>query len=111
MGWWLVLYYPIMGLLIFIGNKVADRYPNESVVRERAEMALGCGILALPGAPLILFIGSLIVRNPHEPIIQLIVAFGLFWLCTALIFGALLKFPWVQKAVATIYNRIFGWLA
>jgi hypothetical protein len=105
-GWWLVLYYPTVALLLLIGNKVADRYPNGSVVRDRTEMALGCGILALPGAPLILFIGSLIVRNPHEPIIQMIVAFGLFWLCTALIFGAMANFPWMQKAVAAICNRI-----
>jgi hypothetical protein len=96
----------MMGLLIFIGNKVVDRYPNGSVVRDRAEMALGCSILALPGVPLILFIGLLIVRNPRDPIIQLIEAFGLFWAGSGLIFGALVKFSWMRKAVATIYNQV-----
>jgi hypothetical protein len=105
-GWWLVLYYPIMGLLIYLGKTLADKYPNGSVARDSGEMALGCGILLLPGAPLILFIGSLIVRNPHEPMIQVFVGFCLFWLCTALVFGALVKFPSVQRAVGTSYNHI-----
>ena len=65
MGWWLVLYYPIMGLLIFAGSKITDRYPNGSTTRDWLEMSLGLGILALPGAPLVIFIGSLIVRKPR----------------------------------------------
>lgn len=105
-GWWLVLYYPIIALLIFIGKKVSYRYPNGSVVRDRSEMALGCGLLALPGTPLILFIGSLVARNPHDPIIQLIMAFVLFWLAAALIFGGLVKFPWMRNAVSTLHSRI-----
>jgi hypothetical protein len=84
MVWFLMLYYPIIGLLMFIGNNVATQYPNGSLVRDRTEMALGWGVLALPGAPSIIFIGSLIVHNPHEPIIQTFVAF-----CAALVFGAM----------------------
>lgn len=106
MVWWLILYYPIIGILFYIANKVDARYPNGSVVRDRTEMALGCGILALPGAPLIIFIGSLIVHNPHEPIIQAFVAFGLFWLGCGLLFGAMVKFPRMRRAVKTMSDRI-----
>jgi hypothetical protein len=41
MVWFLMLYYPIIGLLMFIGNNVATQYPNGSLVRDRTEMALG----------------------------------------------------------------------
>jgi hypothetical protein len=48
MIWWLILYWPIMGTLIFTGNQIAKRYPADSIQRGRVEMALGCGIIAMP---------------------------------------------------------------
>jgi hypothetical protein len=53
--WWFILYWPIMGALIFIANRVAKQYPLESVARRRADIALGCGIIGLPSFPLIVF--------------------------------------------------------
>lgn len=50
---WFVLYYPIMGSLIFLSNCVARRYPSGSVVRDRVDTALGCGVIGLPIAPII----------------------------------------------------------
>jgi hypothetical protein len=53
MLWWLLLYWPAMLALIGLGSRVAKRYPEGSQMRHRADMALGCGILALPIAPII----------------------------------------------------------
>jgi hypothetical protein len=79
-----------MGGLIFLANRVEKRYRPNSAQRNRAELALGCAILALPGLPAILvfgWFGSLIVSNPLDPaslVIEAIVAFNLAML---LLFG------------------------
>jgi hypothetical protein len=106
MVWWLILYYPIIGALIFLGHRAEKRFPPNSNARNRTDLALGCAVLAMPGAPLIFFIGRLIVSNPSDPTIQIIETIGLFWIGLALFFGGLAKFPWMRKTVAAIQNRI-----
>jgi hypothetical protein len=57
--WWFILYWPVMGTLIFVGNQLSNRYEPNSVERGRAEMALGCGVIAMPVVPLIIFFAHL----------------------------------------------------
>jgi hypothetical protein len=64
LSWWMILYWPIMGLLIFLGTRLEKRYPAGSVQRNRIELVLGGAILAMPGLPLIIAIGSILMRNP-----------------------------------------------
>jgi len=54
MGWWIVLYYPIIFAIMFIGYCLEKRYAPDSVERKRAEMGLGCGLILLPSLPLII---------------------------------------------------------
>jgi hypothetical protein len=106
MIWWFILYYPIIGALIFLGHQAEKRFPPNSNARNRADLALGCVLIGMPTVPVILSIGSLIARNPSDPTIQLIEAIVLLNVGLALFFGGLAKFPWMRKAVAAIQNRI-----
>jgi hypothetical protein len=106
MIWWFVLYWPIMGAVIFIGHQVAKRYPSDSVERNRADLALGCVVIGMSGIPLLVAIGSLVIRNPTDPIILSIESFVGFWIALALFFGGLARFPWMRKAVAAIKNAL-----
>jgi len=39
MIWWFILCWPVLGALIYVGNRRAKRYARGSVQRERAELA------------------------------------------------------------------------
>jgi hypothetical protein len=60
MMWWIILYYPAIFLIIWIGKQVEKKYPTGSVERNRSEMALGCALLSLPGMPAIIGVGYVI---------------------------------------------------
>jgi hypothetical protein len=62
MVWWLILYWPIMGLLIFASHRAARRHRDDPAKLHRAELALGCGIIALPAAPLMMGAVGLILH-------------------------------------------------
>ena len=95
-AWWLILYWPIMGAVIFLGNRLDKRYAAGSVRRERADMALGCAILAMPGVPLVLGVGWIFVHNPTEPPILIIEAIVAYNAAMALIFGGLRLFAAIR---------------
>lgn len=61
--WWFVLYYPIVLILLWIGTRLDKRLAPGSKARDRADLALGCGILALPGAPLLVWLGWIVLHN------------------------------------------------
>jgi hypothetical protein len=97
---------PVRGVfVILLGYKAKKRLPHYSHARNHADLALCCVLIGMPTAPVILFIGSLIARNPSDPTIQLIEAIVLLNIGLALFFGGLAKFPWMRKAVAAIQNR------
>jgi hypothetical protein len=79
---------------------------SEIVERNRIEMALGCGLILMPSIPLILGIGTIVVSNPTTPIVLALETLVAFWAGAVLLFGGLVKFPWMRKALATIQNRI-----
>jgi hypothetical protein len=60
MLWWLILYYPVIFAIIFIGKRIESRYPQDSVERNRMDMALGCAFMSMPSMPLIVGIGYLV---------------------------------------------------
>jgi hypothetical protein len=96
---WFILYWPIMGALIFVGNRLDKRYAAGSVQRERADMALGCAILAMPGVPLVWAVGWIFMHNPTEPPILVIEAIIAFNLALALFFGGLRVCPGTSNGI------------
>jgi hypothetical protein len=66
--WWLVLYYPIMLVLLLVGGRLDKRFAPGSVGRNRGDLALGCAILALPAAPIILGVGWVVAHNVGDGI-------------------------------------------
>jgi hypothetical protein len=88
MAWWFILFWPIMGFLIFLGTRLDKRYPAGSVQRNRADLALGCGILALPAAPLIFWFGSIILGgNLDDSTVFFFKVIGVAWLGTIIFYG------------------------
>jgi hypothetical protein len=53
--WWFVLYYPALGLLIWAAHRASARYKGDPIKMRQAEMAIGCALMVLPIAPLLLF--------------------------------------------------------
>jgi hypothetical protein len=106
MGWWLVLYWPIMGGLFLLGRQAEKRYSPGSKERNRADLALGFALIAMPSAPLIIFIGMLVFRSPNDPIIKMFGWFVIFWICVALFYGALAKLSSARRAVEALRSWI-----
>jgi hypothetical protein len=103
MEWWRYpiaaffnLYWPIMGVLILLGNRLDKRYAPGSVQRERADLALGCAIMAMPGVPAILVVCWIFIHNPTEPPVLVIEAVVAFNLALALFFGGLWLFAKIR---------------
>ncbi len=66
--------------------------------RNSAEMALGCARIAMPSIPLIVAIGTIIVRNPTDPKVLVFETFVAFWIGAAFLFGGLAIFLWMAKS-------------
>jgi hypothetical protein len=90
-AWWLILYYPTIFALLALGARLDKRYPAGSIQRNRADIALGCAFLALPGLPLIIAV-SIIMRNPNDPTVLLIEAIVAFNVVLVVFFGGLMLF-------------------
>ena len=54
----MILYYPAMGLIIWLSNHLTKRHGEN----RRRDMAFGCAFMALVGAPIIIQIGWLIYQ-------------------------------------------------
>lgn len=48
------MYYPILGVLMYAARGTAKRCKDDPIKRNRAELALGCGVLALPAFPILI---------------------------------------------------------
>ena len=70
-------------------------------------MALGCALIALPSAPLIVGIGWLFIHGP----ISLRIAMGLFalWMALGAFFGSGRAYPIIRKG-REIIERVRRWL-
>ena len=54
--WWMILYYPVLFLLLYVGNR-SDRLRGKS---ERRDKALGCIFMCLVVGPLAINIAQII---------------------------------------------------
>jgi hypothetical protein len=66
LGWWIALYYPLIFLLIGIGNYFSKRLATDPAKR-RADMALGCAFMVLVAGPLIINIGQIAYHAMTQP--------------------------------------------
>ena len=90
------MYWPIMGAVIFLGNRLDKRFAPGSVQREWADLALGCAVMAMPGVPAVLAVGWLIVHNPTDPTVLIIEAIVAYNVAMALVFGGLRLFAAIR---------------
>jgi hypothetical protein len=100
--WWFLLYWPIMIAVIFFGVHYAERYPKDSSARRRVEIALGCVLIGMPAAPLLIAVGWVIVHNIRDTAAQVALVVGSLSIGSALIFGALVNYTWARTALDRI---------
>jgi hypothetical protein len=106
--WWIILYYPIIFAVMFGSKRVTDRFPESSPQRNRAEMAMGCAVLALPSAPIIVGAVWFVYNTSSHPIIGWIEAFIALMFALAFFQGAMINSPRFREIVAKI-RRPFSW--
>jgi hypothetical protein len=92
--WWMLLYYPVMFAVIFAGKNFTDRYPENSPQRSRAEMALGCALLAMPSAPAVVFAVWFVSNAWSDPVLSWIVVWFALLFMLAFFYGAMAN--WVR---------------
>lgn len=62
----MILYYPLIFVLIGVGNYLSKRLVGDPAKR-RADMALGCAFMVLVTGPLIINIGQIAYRAITHP--------------------------------------------
>jgi hypothetical protein len=55
LGWWMILYYPILRLIFYIGNRIEKR----KGVTRKTDMMLGCAFMRVVGLPI--FVNVLLI--------------------------------------------------
>lgn len=100
--WWIILYYPIIFAVMFGAKRVTDRYPENSPQRARADLALGCAVLGMPSAPLIVGAVWFVYNTWSHPIIRWIEAYVALMFAFAFFHGAMINSPWFREIVAKI---------
>jgi hypothetical protein len=104
--WWIILYYLVIFAVIFGGKRLADRYPENSSQRGRAEMALGCAFMAMPTAPLIVGAVWVVSNTWTDPVLGWVEAYFALLFTLALFYGAMGKYPWLRELVAKILSPL-----
>jgi hypothetical protein len=107
-AWWFILYYPVIFAVIFGGKRFTDRHRENSPQRNRAEMALGCALLAMPSAPLIVFAVWFVSSAWSDPVFRWIEVYVALLFTLALCFGAMSKFPRFRGIVVKILRPFSG---
>ena len=107
-GWWIVLYYPVIFAVAFGSKMAAARYPENSPQRNRANMALGCAVIGMPSAPLIVFAVWFFLNAWSYPIWRWVAAYLALMFTLALFYGAMGKFPRFRWIVAKILSLFTG---
>jgi hypothetical protein len=104
--WWIILYYPVIFAVTFGSKRLTDRYPEGSPQRSRAESALGCMVIAMPSAPVIVGAVWFVSKTWSDPILGWIEAFFALLLAFGLFHGAMIRSPWLRAVVAKIATAL-----
>ena len=102
MIWWFILYWPIMGALLFLGYRIEQWYPEGSRERNRADIAFKCAVIGLPSLPVIVTLIWLVLAGLSNLTLLVIALIAALAIGSALQYGGFARFPWMHRVIGKL---------